>query len=108
MRGSTPDVPPARGTSLLRRIGWWLVGVSALAGVLMVTNLTWPRAPTRLAYTAFDLGITMTAAAMSLLLLLRMHSDPAVRFQAPPRPAGGGDDRTPRDGQQLEHPRGSR
>jgi len=108
MRGSTPDVAPARTASLLRRIGWWLVGVSALAGVLMVTDLAWLQTPTRLAYTAFDLGITMTAAVMSLLLLLRMLGDPVVPFQSPPRPDGGSDDRTTRDGQQLEHPRGSR
>jgi len=42
----------------------------------MVTDLAWRRTPTRVAYTTFDLGITMTALIMSLLLLLRMLESP--------------------------------
>jgi len=64
---------------VLRRIGWWLVAISALSGVLMVTDLAWLRTPTRVAYSSFDLGITMTALIMSLLLLLRMLESPKPR-----------------------------
>jgi len=41
--------------------------------------VAWLRAPTRAAYTAVDLGITMTAAILSLLLLLRMIESPKPR-----------------------------
>lgn len=79
MRSPEPAAAHRRTASALRRIGWWLVVISALAGVLMVTNLAWLSAPTRAAYTAFDLGITMTAAILSLLLLLRMIESPKPR-----------------------------
>ena len=93
MRSPAPATPLRRAVSALRRVGWWLVAISALAGALMVTNLAWLRTPTRLAYTVFDLGITITALILSMLLLLRMiessqpddaHAWPATKHQDRP------------------------
>jgi len=79
MRSPESAVPLRRTAWVLRRIGWWLVAISALSGFLMVTDLAWLRTPTRVAYTSFDLGITMVALILSLLLLLRMLKSPPPR-----------------------------
>jgi hypothetical protein len=43
---------------------------------MMVTDLGWLKTPTRLAYTAFDVSITVLAFVLAVLLLLRMLEDP--------------------------------
>jgi hypothetical protein len=71
-----PASPLCRTVTPLRWIGWLMAGVAGLAGVLMVTDLGWLEAPTRLAYTAFDMSITALAFTLAMLLLLRMLEDP--------------------------------
>jgi hypothetical protein len=63
---------PRIGRLLARRLGPFLLGLSALAGALMVLKMRWLEGATRLSYTAFDLGLVLLAASTVTLLALRL------------------------------------
>ena len=67
------DAPlPRIDRFLTRRLGPVLLGLSALAGALMVLKVRWLEGVTRFSYTAFDLGLVLLASSAVVLLALRL------------------------------------
>ena len=70
------------GRFLARRLGPFFLGLSALAGALMLLKMRWLESVTRLSYTAFDMGLVMLASSAVVLLALRLGGAGEARRQA--------------------------
>jgi len=73
---------------LTRRLGPFLLGLSALAGGLMVLKMRWLEGVTRLSYTAFDLGLVLLASSAVTLLALRLAAVSEVGSRQSPESPG--------------------
>jgi len=73
---------------LIRRLGPFLLGLSALAGGLMVLKMRWLEGVTRLSYTAFDLGLVLLASSAVTLLALRLAAVSEVGSRQSPESPG--------------------
>jgi len=72
MRPPAEAPVPRIGRFLARRLGPFFLGLSALAGALIVLKMRWLESVTRLSYTAFDLGLVLLASSAVVLLALRL------------------------------------
>jgi hypothetical protein len=74
MQRPANDAAPAAAARMLAKALWTMLCITGACGALMLMKLTWLSTLTRLAYTGFDLGLTLLALLAVLTLLLRLGS----------------------------------